>query len=341
MQRNIRHRLGFVTLAAVVTTWTVGPFDVARAADAKFAWRVDEEAGTADLVVGDQPVIRYMFAYDPSTLESSLQTYKVFHHVFGPGTKTLVTKGAGGHYPHHRGLYVGWNKTSYDGGSADFWHCGVNLKSVGPFDSQRHKKIVSQEADARHGAMTTEIHWIDKHDRLIVVETRTISVSKYATEASPGYGWQIDWSTKLESRRGVITLDGDRQHAGFQFRAANDVSEKNPASYVRPSGFPDQPKAFEVDDRKDPEQHINLGWLTMSYELDGQRFNVEYFENPSLPKPSRYSERPYGRFGAFFKTELKPDRPLTMKYRVNVSTGATPPREAVQKRYDAFVAGLK
>lgn len=328
-------------IAAVGLAWTVGPIDAARADEARFVWRVDEKSGTADLVVGDQPVVRYMFAYDATSLESSLETYKVFHHVFGPGTKTLITKGAGGHFPHHRGLYVGWNKTSYDGGSADFWHCGVNLKAVGPFDSQRHKKIISQEADANHGAMTTEVWWIDKNGLLIVLETRTISVSKFATGAAPGYGWQIDWSTKLESRRPVVTLDGDRQHAGFQFRAANDVSDKNPAHYVRPSGFPDKPAAFEVDDRKDPEGHINLGWLTMTYELDGRRFNVEYFEDPSLPKPSRYSERPYGRFGAFFKTEISRGRPLTMKYRVNVSTGETPARETIQKRYDAFVAGLK
>lgn len=339
MQRNRLQQFGFATAIAMALAWTVGTFQAAQAADVGFAWRVDEKAGTADLVWGDQPVVRYMFAYDPTSLESSLETYKVFHHVFGPGTKTLITKGAGGFYPHHRGLYIGWNKTSYDGGSADFWHCGVNLKAVGPYDRQRHKKIVSQIADAKHGAMTTEIHWIDRSDRLIVVETRTIDVSKFATDAAPGYGWQIDWSTKLESRHGVITLDGDRQHAGFQYRASNDVSDKNPAHYVRPSGFPDKPEAFEVDDRKDPDSHINLGWLAMTYKLDGQQFNVEYFEDPALPKPSLYSERPYGRFGAFFQTKLEPNKPLKMKYRVNVTAGATPSRDIIQQRFDTFAAG--
>lgn len=341
MQRNTFHRFGFASLIAVALAWTVGPIDAARGDDARFSWKVDEKAGTADLVCGDQPVIRYMFAYDTSSLERIHEAYKIFHHVFGPGTKTLITKGAGGHFPHHRGLYAAWNKTSYEGGSADFWHCGINLKAVGPFDSQRHIKIVSQSADGKQGSMTSEIHWIDKKDQLIVVETRTISVSKYATDSAPGYGWQIDWSTKLDSRKGVITLDGDRQHAGFQFRAAQEVADKNSARYVRPSGFPEDPKAFEVDDRKDPNGHINLGWLAMTYEVDGQRFTAEYFEDPSLPKPSRYSERPYGRFGAFFQTKIEPEKPLVMKYRVNVSAGATPSREAIQKRFDGFAGGQK
>ena len=60
----------------------------------------------------------------------------------------------------------------------------------------------------------------------------------------------------------------------------------------------------------------------------------------SLPKPSRYSERPYGRFGAFFKTTLSPQEPLEMRYRLRVTAGPPPAREAVQQRYEAFVGEL-
>lgn len=306
---------------------------------AEFSWKTNEKEGTADLRYGDHPVLRYMFAYDPSTPERLTQTFKPFHHVFGPGTDTIITNGAGGLFPHHRGLYVGWNKTSWEGGGGDFWHCTNGAH-------QRHIEFVKQEGNADHGVMTAVINWNAADGKPAIVETRTVDVRPFKTESEPGYGWQIDWSTKLESKRGEITLDGDRQHAGFQYRAANQVAEKaekekKGATYTRPANFPDQPAAFEVDDRTDPNKHVDLGWLAAMYEIDGKPYSVGYFEDPSVPKPSRYSERPYGRFGAFFQTKVKPDAPLTMKYRVIVTTETKPSRETWQKRYDAFVQDLK
>lgn len=296
---------------------------------AGFHWKNDEAAGTADLFLGGKPVIRYMYAYDTSTDTRAHETYKVFHHVYGPGSDMIITKGPHGKYTHHRGLYVGWNKTGFEGKSLDFWHCrnGAHL---------RHAKFVDMSADADHGSMTAEIHWNDAEGKPVIVEWRTVSVRE-----EPGTdGWQIDWSTTLESRRGDITLDGDRQHAGFQFRAAQPVADTNGATYLRPSTFPQREAAIQVGDKGNPPAHINLGWFAMSYELKGQRYTIEYFDNPKLPKPSLFSERPYGRFGTFFRTTVKADEPLEMKYRVIVGNGK-PSVSEIQSRYDVFLESLK
>jgi len=85
---------------------------------------------------------------------------------------------------------------------------------------------------------------------------------------------------------------------------------------------------IEVDDRKSPDRHVNLGWFAMSYEVKGTRYTVAYFEDPALPKPSMFSERPYGRFGAYFKATVTPDKPLTMRYRLMVTSGTAPHRDA-------------
>jgi hypothetical protein len=296
---------------------------------AGFHWDNDEEAGTADLLFGDQPVIRYMYAYDTSHETRAHETYKVFHHVYGPGSKTIITKGPHGKYTHHRGLYIGWNKTGFEGTSLDFWHCtkGAHL---------RHVKFVDLSANEDHGSMTAEIHWNDAEGKPVIVEWRTVSVSNEPASE----GWHIDWSTKLESRRGDITLDGDRQHAGFQFRADQPVADSNGGTYLRPETFPQGEAAIQVGDKGNPPAHINLGWFALSYELKGQRYTVEYFDNPNLPKPSLFSERPYGRFGTFFKKTLKADTPLEMKYRVIVGRGK-PSVDDVQSRYDAFLNALK
>ena len=302
------------------------------AGDQKFHWKNDEQQGVADLFYGEQPVLRYMYAYDDSTPERREETYKPYHHVFGPDSGQLITKGPGGKFPHHRGLYVAWNQTKADGESFDFWHCRNGVH-------QRHQKMIAMAGDERSGTMTALIHWNDADGQPVVVETRTVSVSRPQGVEAPA--WQIDWSTKLESRRGEITLDGDRQHAGFQYRAAQDVAEQNSARYIRPEGFPQQPEAFEVNDRNDPDGHTNLDWLAMTYPLDGRQYTVEYFEDPGLPKPSRYSERPYGRFGAFFQTTLAADEPLEMKYRLIVTAGEPPAREQIQGRYETFVSDLE
>jgi len=319
-----------VTVAAV-SGWNPDPSAAAENGEQTgFHWKNDQQAGTADLFVGDQPVMRYMYAFDTSTPERAHETYKVFHHVFGPGTDTIITKGPHGKYTHHRGLFVGWSRTKFDGKSLDFWHCrnGAHLK---------HVEFLNMEADDEHGTMTAKIHWNAPDGKPVIAETRTVSARR---EPATG-GWRIDWSTKLESRRGEIVLDGDRQHAGFQFRAAQPVADANGATYLRPAEFPQREKPIQVGDKGDPPAHINLGWFAMSYELKDRRYTVEYFDNPNLPKPSLFSERPYGRFGTFFKTTLKEDSPLKMRYRLVVSAGEKPAVSAIQKRYKAFLADLE
>ncbi|MDF1745831.1 MAG: PmoA family protein [Gimesia sp.] len=299
-----------------------------------FTWKDQPEKKVADLYYNGNPVLQYVYPYDATSADSFHDTYKVFHHVYGPASKAIITKGPGGKYTHHRGLYVGWNKTKFEGKQLDFWHCksGAHL---------RHAKMIEMKGDADSGTMTSEIHWNDAEGKPVIQETRKVTVRPIKVATSKNPAWQIDWQTTLNSKRGEIKLDGDRQHAGFQYRAAQAVAESNNATYVRPEGFPQQPAPFQVSDKTDPNGHINLGWFAMTYEIDGKRYNVEYFEDPSVPKPSRYSERPYGRFGAFFDTKFDESKPLKMKYRIVVSEGQTPTQKEVQKRYDQFVASLK
>lgn len=297
-----------------------------------FQWVDRPEQGTADLQYDGKPVLRYMYAFDRSTPERTTATFKVYHHVFGPETGDLITNGPEGLYPHHRGMFVGWRETRFDGGQIDSWHCTKGAH-------QRHVKFLEQKGDRTSGSMTSEITWNDGKNKPVIDEIRTVRVTPLkATNGS--LAWQIDWTSKLTSQRGKVDLSGDRQHAGFQFRAAAPIAKTNSATYIRPKGFPQDPKAFEVNDKKDPNAHINLGWLAMSYEIEGTPYTVTYFEDPSLPKPSRFSERPYGRFGAYFQTTLEPDKPLTMRYRLIVTSGKPPAQEAIQAQYDQFVAEL-
>ena len=55
--------------------------------------------------------------------------------------------------------------------------------------------------------------------------------------AVPG-GTLIDWNTSLQTKLDKVRLDGDPQHAGFHFRAAQEVAKngKENTYYLRPDG---------------------------------------------------------------------------------------------------------
>jgi len=54
--------------------------------------------------------------------------FKPYLHVFGEDGKLLTNAGldasgkADGLFPHHRGIYIGWNKITSDLGAFDLWH---------------------------------------------------------------------------------------------------------------------------------------------------------------------------------------------------------------------------
>jgi len=107
-----------------------------------------------ELCFGDRPVLQYMYhPLDESSKEARARTFKVFHHLFDPTGQRRVTNGPDGLYPHHRGLFFGFNKITYGNGQkADIWHCTGDTY-------QAHEKIVSVEAGPVLGRQRVQIGW--------------------------------------------------------------------------------------------------------------------------------------------------------------------------------------
>ena len=83
---------------------------------------VAEPGKYVDVMKDGQPRLRYVHAFDLSTPETTHDTYKVFCHVLGPDGKTPITKGPGGKFTHHRGIFLGWSKIKFGEKSYDLWH---------------------------------------------------------------------------------------------------------------------------------------------------------------------------------------------------------------------------
>ncbi len=264
-----------------------------------FAWQ-DAPGDHCDLSYDGRPVLRYMYkALDPKNRE---ETYKVYHHVFDPTGKLLVTKGPGALYTHHRGLFFGYCHITFDGGKADTWGCGGGA-------SETHEKFLAQEAGPVMGRHLVSIAWRDGKGKAFLTEQRELTA--YNT---PG-GTLIGFASRLTTNGGKVKLDGNAPHAGFQFRAAREVSDKNAKQtyYLRPD-----PKAEKGKARASA---MNLPWDAMSFVLDGNRYTVVYLDKPTNPKPAEYNERDYGRFGSYFKYELDEGKDLLCNYRVWLQAG--------------------
>ena len=285
-----------------------------------FAW--EEPAGDhVDLQFNGKPVLRYMMpTLDESSDEKRSETFKPYHHVFSPDGKTLLTKGPGGLFPHHRGLFYGFNKITYgDGKKCDIWHCTDKT-------FQSHEEIIEEQADGDSASQVVAIDWHGKDGEVFAHERREIDVTR--AEHDGVEGWQIDFSSHLETADGKpIRLDGDPQHAGFQFRATQRVPDEtaDQTYYVRTDGI-GKPGDYrnwgdKANSPTDDKECENRPWNALSFVVDKQRYTVLYLDSTENPKPARYSERNYGRFGSYFATDVTKDAPLDVKYRIWVQPG--------------------
>jgi hypothetical protein len=223
-------------------------------------------------------------------------------------------------YPHHRGVYIGWNKLMFQGQRYDLWH----MRQA----HQVHQKILEQTAGPVLARSTVLIHWNDDKDdkgKPIIVERRQTTVFR---QSDPTV-LLLDFHTDLKAVRGDVFLNGDTEHAGFQYRPHDAVAKGDPevkAQYL-----------FHKDSIN-PKEDRDLPWVAMSYGLNSGRYSVQHMNHPDNPKSTLYSAyRDYGRFGAFFTKELGDGETLTLDYRIWVGRSEMPARKDLSGRHSLFV----
>jgi hypothetical protein len=273
-----------------------------------FRWQAHEDQWT-ELQLGRRPVLRYMHApLDTSTDERREETYKVYHHVYDPQGERFVTKGPGGLFPHHRGLFYGFNRIQYgDRKQADVWHCRQG-------EHQSHHEFKGVEEGPVVGRHQSIVGWYGRENDLFAREQRELAAYNVPE------GVLIEFASRLETQVGPVRLDGDPQHAGFQFRASQEVPDEtaDQTYYLRPDGK-GEPGRFR--NWPDDEDHVDLPWHGLSFVLGDQRYTCLYIDRPDNPKEARFSERDYGRFGSYFEFDLDDENSLEIAYRVWLQEG--------------------
>ena len=271
----------------------------------KFLW-IDEPGKYVDLAYGKKKIARYV--YQKLDLRNREKTYKPFHHIYQDNGRDFLTKGPGGKYTHHRGIYFGFSKCTAQDNSGkvvqvDTWHCKRAY--------QVHESIIAQKADKENASHMVKITWRFDDGTIFVTELRELSFSLLSDKTI-----QIDFESTLSTKQEKVSLDGDPQHAGFQFRASNEVAELNSKEtyYIRPKQG--RGKKTATKNWPNNKDMTNLPWKGQSIVVGGQRYTTLYLDHPTNPKPSYYSERDYGRFGSYFKAELTALKDLHIRYRL-------------------------
>jgi hypothetical protein len=228
-------------------------------------------------------------------------TCKVFHHLFAPDG-TQLTKGLGGKFEHHRGLFTGWNKTKIGDKTYDFWH--LNKGEYQRFGGYGTSPFLKMGKDA-------QIALIDRCDHggaNVIREQRGLEV----TENYADY-YVLHLRSKFMTVRKDVVLSGDAHHAGQQFRALQQFAEENakPVVYVRPEGA----KAVGND------IWTNCNWTAGTLELEKASYTVLQVDGRDNPGKSKWSTRPYGRFGVTRTTTVKKSQPVFLNQFFVIANG--------------------
>ncbi len=253
---------------------------------------IDTPGRYLDCLFEGRPVYRYMYEFDPKSYHD---TYKPFHHVYDFEGSDFITKGPGGKYTHHRGLVVGWRAVKAGGGSYDLW-------SMSDKSYQRHLRFVPALECAGNvfSRSASVVEWHTPTGEVVVREQREITAWR-----QPDGRFLFDITFRLEPTQGPTRLEGDLHHAGFHFRAAQEVAEHEKTTrYLFPEG------CERVNDQVDGP------WVVCSFVVRDKRYAVQHMNHTLNPRPTVYSTRSYGRFGAFFQSVLEPGKPLILRYRL-------------------------
>jgi len=286
---------------------------------------IDFAAAAEDLKVTDTPdhvdftidgklAARFMKAHDTSTPERRTETYKPYMHVFAPDG-TRLTKGPGGSFPHHRGIFVGYNKIAVGDKKYDRWHM-----------TGGEQVVRTANAFVANGMLflQTRVDWQGDADATapILRELRGFTL----VGPSKPFFVGIEMSSIISPEKENAILDGDPEHAGAQFRPSEKIDETK-TEYLFPGENVDAHKATD------------LPWAAEIFTVEGKRFTVVILNHPDNPKGTRFSAyRNYGRFGAFPVVEAKYGAPATLRYKWLVAEGEVRDPGVFQKEWNNFTA---
>ena len=229
-------------------------------------------------------------------------TCKVFHHVRALDG-TLLTKGNGGMFQHHKGLFIGWNRTKWNGQRFDFWHMPKQ-------ELQVFRGFLPHDAmNMAEGAQVCAIEWITPAGEVVIAERRGLQITEQRADS-----YTLHLRSELRAPNGKVRLAGDPQHSGQQLRSpqAFAPADATKVAYVRPD---------------DARGHGNDVWTECEWIAAIQRHGADSYtilrvEGAGNRGETKWSTRDYGRFGATRAVDVTAAQPLVLDQYYVIANGA-------------------
>ena len=152
----------------------------------------DQPGKYLDVLLDGRLVARYMVAYDRSTPQRQEETYKPYLHVFDAEGKAPITKGPGGLYTHHRGIFIGWQQMLFQDKRYNLWEMGTAKSSIGKFSVQK--------AGPDQAIVVSLTDWNDHAGKPIIEERRTMTFHR----GPAPFRLMIDFTATLAAPRGNV-----------------------------------------------------------------------------------------------------------------------------------------
>ena len=279
-----------------------------------FGCREDAEAKALTVTYAGRALARFEHALDTTTPERRLETYKPFLHVYDKAGKQVITKGAGGQFTHHRGIFLGFSRIKVGEDGYDLWHMKEGV--------QAHQRFTGIAGDANRGEFTSEIAWQDNAGKVLLLEKRHF---RFSTPPAGAYAL-IEMKSDLTAVAGDAHMSGDPEHAGAQFRPADDVV-KSETSYT-----------FHADGI-DPKKDVDLPWVGETFRLESMKpkFSVFILNHPSNPTGTKFSAyRDYGRFGAYPEFKIAQGTTSSLHYQWIISQGWLLEKPVIERAVQVF-----
>ena len=280
-----------------------------------------------DVFLDGRPVARYMYAFNEARRD---ETYKPFLHIFDAEGKSFITKGAGGFYTHHRGIFYGWQGMTFKGKK------GINLWEM-PDGNQVHQKFSAQHAEADQATFTSVIAWTLKDGSPLLEEERTFTFFRRPLPTLA----LIEFKSVVKAVAGDVILDTNTnaEHGGVHFRAADEKEGLD----KKATKFLYQGTADWVPGDPGKISKIVGPWAAMDFTINGKTYCAEEMTSPENPQKIEWSAyRDYARFGAFFPgNEVKDGQTFRLRCLFWITAGKTPTRDEFQAQYDAYVKEQK
>lgn len=271
------------------TTVTTSGFDALVAPE---PFRFVPGPASRTLMKGDQPVWETI----TSEPEYSSTGFKVYTHLYESHSGQRITGARLNPYPHHRGVWIGWQKVTDGRGTYNFWEVPDTTQRFMGFIRERER------ASATIAVEAARIEWVAPDGRVIVREIREWC----ATVRTHGTVWLEVASELSAAGRDPVSLDGDAHHAGCQVRLAAGARDLE----YRPVGAA---KAVGND------VWTGVGAMLAGFRLGPTSVGVVQWHDKANPGPVEYSTRAYGRFGSRFSPTLQPGVPRTFRWTLLVA----------------------